>query len=413
MASRMLLALKSGSFVTRKRVMAYGAMLIAAYVAAFATLFATADGISDRFGRPLGTDFANVYAAGRMAQDGRAAAAYDWPAHHAVQKAIAGRSDVPYYGWHYPPVFLLAALALAPFTYLGALLIFQATTLAAYLAIIGRIATRSAWLPALAFPAVFVNLGHGHNGFLTAALIGGALLVLDRRPLLAGALIGCLVYKPQFGLLIPLVLAATGRWRVIAAATTTVTALSVLTLALFGTEVWTAFWHSMALTQRVILEEGATGFYKIQSIFAALRLAGAPVGVAYAAQALTTLGLAAVLVALWRSAAAFELKAAALLIGSLLATPYALDYDLVVLAPAIAFLAVHGMREGFAPYEISCLVALWTLPLLARSIASVTMVALGPPVMIAAFLFIAYRAGLLDRAAAAPATVPQGSSGHV
>ena len=31
-------------------------------------------------------------------------------------------------------------------------------------------------LLALAFPAVFVNLGHGHNGFLTAALIGFALL---------------------------------------------------------------------------------------------------------------------------------------------------------------------------------------------------------------------------------------------
>ena len=32
----------------------------------------------------------------------------------------------------------------------------------------------------LAFPAVFVNLGHGHNGFLTAALIGVALVLLDR-----------------------------------------------------------------------------------------------------------------------------------------------------------------------------------------------------------------------------------------
>jgi len=31
-------------------------------------------------------------------------------------------------------------------------------------------------LAALAFPAVFVNIGHGHNGFLTAALIGTALV---------------------------------------------------------------------------------------------------------------------------------------------------------------------------------------------------------------------------------------------
>ena len=59
---------------------------------------------------------------------------------------------------------------------------------------------------ALAFPAVFVNLGHGHNGFLTAALIGFALLWLDRRPVVAGILFGLLAYKPQFGLMIPLVL---------------------------------------------------------------------------------------------------------------------------------------------------------------------------------------------------------------
>ena len=75
------------------------------------------------------------------------------------------------------------------------------------------------------------------------------------------------------------------------------------------------------------------------------------------------------MVALWRSAAAFELKAAALLIGCVLATPYVLDYDLMVLAPAIAFLAAHGLRQGFAPCELTLLVALWVLPLVARPIA--------------------------------------------
>ena len=125
------------------------------------------------------------------------------------------------------------------------------------------------WLPALAFPAVFVNLGHGHNGFLTAALIGGALLVLDRRPLLAGVLIGCLAYKPQFGVLIPLVLAATGRWRVIAAAAATVVAfVAGHAGSSFGGATWVAFWQSMTLTQRIVLEEGATGFHKMQSVFA-------------------------------------------------------------------------------------------------------------------------------------------------
>ena len=86
---------------------------------------------------------------------------------------------------------------------------------------------------------------------------------------------GCLAYKPQFGLLVPLVLAATGRWRAIAAAGATVLAIAGLTWAAFGADVFAAFWHSLAMTQRVILE-GAPGFYKIQSVYAALRLLGVP-----------------------------------------------------------------------------------------------------------------------------------------
>src|SRR5436190_1699137 len=381
----MLAALRSGSFVTPERMRAYSLLLLVAYVATIVVLLATARGIVDTAGRPIGTDFANVYAAGKLALAGEPAQAYDWPAHHAMQKRISGRDDIPYYGWHYPPAFLLVAAALPAPPSLCAPFVYQPATLAAYLVVVRRIAGRpEAWLLALAFPAVFVNVTHGHNGFITAALLGGALLVLDRRPLLAGALLGCLAYKPQFGLLVPLVLAATGRWRAIAAAAATVLAIAGIIWALFGTDVSVAFWHSLPMTQRVILE-GAPGFYKIQSVYAALRLLGVPGAAANAAQMLTTLGVAITLVALWRSAAAFELKAAGLLIGSVLATPYVLDYDLVVLAPAIAFLTVHGLRQGFAAYETSLLVALWVLPFAARSIAEATAVSLTPVVLIATF----------------------------
>ena len=87
--------------------------------------------------------------------------------------------------------------------------------------------------------------------------------------------------------------------------------------------------------------------------------------------------LAASLAWLWHSDAAFELKAAALALGSLLATPYVLDYDLVVLAIAIAFFARHGLRHGFRDFEISLLAAAWIVPLLSRSIAGVTFIPLG------------------------------------
>jgi hypothetical protein len=394
----MLQALRSGSFVTRERLRVYSLLLIAAYAIAIIALIATSDGRVDRAGRPLGTDFANVYSAGRLALDGKAGLAYDFAAHHGAQKEVSGRADIAYFGWHYPPMLLLLAAALATLPYLAALALYQGATLLPYLAVVARIAggQPEAWLLALAFPAVFVNITHGHNGFITAALLGGGLVVLDRRPLVAGVLLGCLAYKPQFGLLLPLVLAATGRWRTIAAAGATVLAAAALTWAAFGGEVFAAFWQSLGTARRVVME-GAPGFHKIQSVYAALRLAGVPMAAAHAAQMLATLAAAVAAVALWRSAAAFELKAAGLLIASLVATPYLLDYDLVVLAPAIAFLAVHGLRAGFAPWEVSILAALWVLPLAARSVAEATSVSLTPILLIAALALILRRAGFLTR----------------
>ena len=113
--------------------------------------------------------------------------AYDWTP-TTTAEAVSGRDDIPYFGWHYPPVFLLLAAALATLPYLAALL----PTSHHACGLSGRCTRHrraaEAWLLALAFPAVFVNVTHGHNGFLTAALLGGALLVLDRRPLLAGVL---------------------------------------------------------------------------------------------------------------------------------------------------------------------------------------------------------------------------------
>jgi alpha-1,2-mannosyltransferase len=102
-------------------------------------------------------------------------------------------------------LFVAGALAWMP--YGVALAVWQAVTLALYLLSIRAIVApplRAAgrddflWLLlALAFPAVLINIGHGQNGFLTAALLSGALVVLDRRPIAAGILLGFLVYKPQ------------------------------------------------------------------------------------------------------------------------------------------------------------------------------------------------------------------------
>jgi glycosyl transferase family 87 len=205
-------------------------------------------------------------------------------------------------------------------------------------------------------------------------------------------LIGLLAYKPQFGVLIPVALLAGGRWNTIGAAAATVAALAAISFITLGGSVWHAFADSMTFTQTVVLEQGDTGWEKIQSVFSAMRMWGAGVPTAYAIQIALGLTLAASLAWLWQSAAAFELKAAALATGSLLATPYVLDYDLVVLAVAIAFFARHGLSRGFRRFEISLLAAAWIVPLLSRVIAGVTGIPLGLLVLLALYVFTLQRA---------------------
>ena len=113
-------------------------------------------------------------------------------------------------------------------------------------------------------------------------------------------------------MLIPIALLAGGRWHTIGAAVATVAALLALSFVTLGGGVWHAFADSMTFTQTVVLEQGGTGWEKIQSIFSAVRMWGGSVQLAYAAQVALAVMLAASLAWLWHSDAAFELKAAAL-----------------------------------------------------------------------------------------------------
>jgi alpha-1,2-mannosyltransferase len=118
---------------------------------------------------------------------------------------------------------------------------------------------------------------------------------------------------------------------------------------------------------------------------------GAPVPLAYALQAVTVIALGAVLVRLWPASAPYPLKVAALCLAAILATPYSFDYDMMVLAPAIAFVAVDGLTRGFDAWEKTALAALWLVPLVARNVAYVTLIPLGVPAMLAMFILLLRR----------------------
>ena len=342
-------------------------------------------------GQPVGTDFSNVYAAGKMVHEGAAPDVWDWQKHYAMEQAVFdGRQD-GYYGWHYPPMFLFIAAVLAFFPYVWALIIWQISSFAGYFYSVRKIAgDLPGWLlPVVAFPAIFVNVIHGHNGFLSAMLFGLGMYFLNKKPILAGILIGLLAYKPHFGFLIPLALLAGGYYRTFFSASVTVLITAALATLTFGIEIWPSFIESLSLTRNVILEDGNTGWFKIQSAFSAIMNWGGSLGLAYAGQGLIALFVTITIVLAFRRPLAHEIRVALLIIGSLLFTPYFLDYDMIILAPALAFLAVHGLREGFKPYEVFLLLIVWFSPLATRALMMTTGIPFGFITTFSLFVLVA------------------------
>jgi arabinofuranan 3-O-arabinosyltransferase len=289
------------------------------------------------------SDFLNVWAAGQLALHGSPASVYDVVAHKQMQIATVGHDFPGGYPWYYPPTYLFVAASLASFPYVAAWVGWAIATFPAYVAAIRAIiGARVGILLACAFPAILSNFLVGQNGFLTAGLLGGALVMMERRPWLAGCCLGLLTYKPHLGLLFPIVLIAAGEWRVFAAATAVTVALAFASWLAFGHDTWQAFVHALGSGSQSIFSDGSVAWGKLQTTYGLVRWLGGGEAFAWSVQATVIAICAITLCMLWRSRIPFALKAAALAIGALLSTPYLFLYDLVAAAVPMAFLLRAG-----------------------------------------------------------------------
>jgi hypothetical protein len=312
--------------------------------------------IYDEKGLGVPTDFVNVWAAGRMVLDGHPALAYDWDLQKQVELALLKQDFVGYFAWHYPPPFLFVASFLAMFPYSVAFVGWVSVSILPYLAVMRAIVGRSFGLVlAIAFPMVLNNALVGQNGFLTAALIGGTLYLLPTRPVLSGICLGLLTYKPQYGLLFPLVLIAAAQWRAFFSAAVTAVTLAFVSWLAFGTASWQAFFHWMPMFSQAFLVEGKATWWKLQSVLSLVRYLGGSEQLAWICQWTVSAIVAIGLVWMWRSPVRYSLKAAALAAGTLLITPYLFMYDMMVLAIPLAYLVRMGLSGGFLAYELPAL----------------------------------------------------------
>ena len=390
-AIRMCSSGPSASWLRRRYISIFCAILLAIELAGFSVLVVGTHGWIVPLTEPTSTDFVSFYAAGSLADAGTPELAYDQAAHKAAEER-ATEPGIQYRFFYYPPVFLLLCAGLARLPYLEAFLVFEAASLALYLIVTCRILQETGWAALtalLAFPAVFWTLGLGQNSFLTAALFGAGLLCIDRRPILAGLLFGALCYKPHFGVLVPVALIAGRHWRASAAAVVSVGVLCTLSLILFGLGTWHDFLAAAALSHTTY-ESGQVSFGGFVTPLGAVLSLGGTASAAYAVQAAATLVAGFLVAHVWSSSCPLAIRAATLAAATLVAIPVALVYDLMLAGVAAAWLTRD--EGGLSAWETVTMAVLIMLTLDPRDIAEAWHVPVAPFVAVAVLALAAMRA---------------------
>jgi alpha-1,2-mannosyltransferase len=326
---------------------------------------------------PVSGDFVSFWTAGELALEGHAADAYHEMPHFFKELALHGDTTRFYNAFFYPPFFMLLCAGFALLSYFPALCLWLGATLIGYAAALRGLLPKSLgkganlWVLFLGYPAVMVNVGFGQNGFLSTGLLGGAAIWLDRRPELAGICFGCLSYKPQLGIIVPLALAIARRWRVFATATATVVVLVAISTLAFGIDIWPAFFADMGVAKRNWLEAPIPAYLQfLITVFGAVRLYGGSLLLAYALQTAVTVIAVIMLMSglLMRPAGKRSGRAEGAAIAACvpLCSPFMLEYDLVILAVPMAWLLGESLRDGFRRGECVALVAAFFAPALVK-----------------------------------------------
>jgi hypothetical protein len=344
--------------------------------------------------KPPALDFDAFWSAARIAVLQGARPAYDTTVVEPFQRAHTAMPASGCLAFYYPPSFLLVCLPLALLPYRWGLVAFEAVQAALLWPALKRILGRGwGWLPVLAYPGFAMNVFSGQNGGLSASCLAFALLTLERNPLVAGTCLGLLSCKPQLAACVPLALLAARRWQAAAAAGGAAVALAAVATVVLGSDAWAAFLDN-APAARDSIETLAIKWPMMQSFYGGIRMAGFSVSAGYAGQALVAVAALALLGRIcWRRRGAGP-EMAALAVTAPLVTPYFYDYDLVLLAAPIAWMAGDASRRGWLRGEKGLLLLCYLAPLGARAAGLELGVAIGPLLMLALLAAIARRAEL-------------------
>src|ERR1700730_17721389 len=336
-------------------------------------------------GRLRSIDFCWIWVSGKLANSSNPTLVYDPIAFTASQITLLGTDECHFLHFSYPPTVLFSTYLFGLLPYISACAAWIVATIVLYLLAVYAIIPRpAAVILALTPMAVPVNVLFGHNGFLTAVLIGLSLVFVERRPWLAGSLFGLLPYKPQFGVLFPLALLASRNWRTLCWATASSVVLSVAAAAAFGYQGWPSFIDLLWHRNSTLSPDGVE--LELESIYGLLYWAGISTWLSWTVPLAVAVVVATAVCAVWAKPIPHSLKAAILCIGALTVTPYVLRYDLCILSIPVAFLVKDGLSRGFLAGERTVI-----LICIAAFLLWLALVPIGPVIYVALLFLIARR----------------------
>lgn len=338
-------------------------------------------------------DFLVFHAAARAWLEGKAALIYHIDGFTAFQNALHAErlpQAVHFRPFLYPPSWLLLLLPFGALAVGKAYGLFMIVTAGIATALEGR-RDWWGWIAILASPAAVWTAMAGQNTFLSLGLFYGGLRLVERAPAPAGLLLGALSYKPQLWVLVPLALVAARRWRALGWTIGSAVALALLSGVVLGAEIWPAFIEAVraASSPRVVNETFERVYMQMTTPLAMARIVGLPPAVSTLVQlAASLLAIAAVWLAFRRHTAS-NARIAVLAAATFLVSPYMLNYDLLLLMPAVAALFRRGVAQGFYPLERVLHLVLWLLPPLGWSLNQFGLPIMPPAILL--FGVVAWR----------------------
>lgn len=349
--------LKHARWFGRDRAIGYARLFPVIFLPTLVWFYLEANG-------PRGSDFLAFWSAARVALADSPAAAYDALSMEAFQRSLGRDHWFPFLN---RPPFLAVVLPLGLLPYPLALVVWVGLTYAIWLSVARRLDAEAFW-PIAVYPGALVAAWHAQTGFVTAALFLGGMLSLKSRPLLAGALLGALVIKPQLAILVPVALIADRNWRAFAAAAGSACGLVLAAWLAFGSDTLAGFISASSISGGLLGRVDPDFVLRMPTVFADVAVVSGA-RLALAVQMVSTLAMIGLVWTVWTRSNDAMGKGAVLAVASVLATPYLFHYDLPLLILPAWWLARDALRTGWRPWERTFLAIFYWAPLMMRALA--------------------------------------------